>query len=153
MKKRQRRSKRRLFEDFAGSISVALIEIELFTLPFWLGYAIFLDLDSLSSYFPAWVFTYWISIAVYIGIERIVSAACGDENWLTPDTWTDVLMSMLTYGGIGIIVVFFTTLLWNMTSSFPLVLAFCIFSSMFIFRSFKLSIGILNEFIEMRSGA
>lgn len=153
MRNRQRRSKRRLFEDFAGSISVALIEIELFTLPFWLGYAIFLDLSSFSEYFPAWVFIYWISISVYIGIERVVNADRGGEIWSKPDTWTDVLMFMLTHGGMGTIVVSSTTLLWNMTSSFPLALAFCAFSPILFFRSFELSIAILNRVIEMRSGA
>jgi hypothetical protein len=153
MRNRQRRPKRRLFEDFAGSISVALIEIELFTSPFWLGYVIFLDLSSFSSYFPAYIFTCWIAISVYIGTERTISAAYEGESWPTPDTWIDVLMSVLTYGGIGTIVVCLTTLLWNMTSSFPLTLAFCAFSSMVFLRSFELSIAILNEFTEMRSGA
>lgn len=153
MRKRQRKSKWHLFGDFAGSISVALIEIELFTLPFWLGYAIFLDLNSISGYLPAWGFIYWISVAVYIGIDRIVGAARGGESWPTPDTWTDVLISMLTYSGVGLIVVYFTTLLWNMTDSFPLALVFCIFSSILFFKSLSLSVVILNRFIEMRSGA
>lgn len=145
--------KRGLVEDIITSISIAVVEIELLSSPFWLGYVIFYDLSSISGYSPAWIFGYWISAASYIGIKRIVSIAGEAENWLRLNTLTNILISVLVYGGAGIIIIHSTISLNMSTNSFLLALVFCIFSSILLFRSFEVSIIYLEKLAGIRSGA
>lgn len=152
MREQQRVLKWKMLDDIIGSISIALVEVELFTSPVWLAYAVVSNLNSISGYSPAWIFGYWISIASYIGIERLVSTARGGEIWLTPDTLADVLISVLAYGGIGVLVIYFTISINRFTNSFPLALIFCISSPILFLRSFELFVANLERLNKMWRG-
>lgn len=124
--------------DIAGPISVAIVEIEVFTLPLWLGHAITSGSNPVNGYLHAWFFIYWGSLAVYVGARRIVGSAYDGEGWPTLNTGTDILILLLVYNGVTVVGLLLTVAVWKTIGSLPLALAFSIFCPMLILRCFEL---------------
>ena len=130
------KSEQHSFGDVIGSISVAIIEVEIFTSPLWLGHAITAGSGPVDGYLHAWFFICWGSLALYIGIKRIVRTTPSDEDWPTPNTLLNTLISSLRYNGVLLIGILFAGLLWETTHSFLLVVVFSISSPIWILKCF-----------------
>ena len=152
MRKRERISKWKMLDDTVSSISIALIEVELFTLPVWLTYVVFSNLNSIPGYSPAWIFGYWLSIASYIGIERVVRTVHDNRIWRTSDTLLDALISVLVFSGIGVLAISLTISFSKITNSFLLSLIFCIFSPIMFIKFFELLVINLEKLNKLRGG-
>jgi hypothetical protein len=144
-----RESERHSLGDFVGSISVAVIEIEIFTSPLWLGYAIFLYPVPVRGYLPAWFFICWGLLALYIGVERVVSLGRCGQDWPTPRTLTGALMSLLLYNTVVVVGIFLVRLSWTMTNSFLFTLAFSIIIPIWLLKSLELLIIGFDGLAEM----